>query len=101
MGVWLIRLPLYIFFIFELMSSLESQFVSQFQSLSVEMQTRVLEFMKKLKNMKSKSAQSSEKLENQEEKKIEIKAGFGGAKGLFILNEGWDDPLTEEFKDYM
>ena len=26
---------------------------------------------------------------------------FGSAKGMFILKPGWDDPLEEEFKDYM
>ena len=26
---------------------------------------------------------------------------FGSAKGIFELKPGWDDPLTEELKDYM
>jgi prevent-host-death family protein len=28
------------------------------------------------------------------------KRQFGGAKGLIIFNEGWDEPL-EDFKEYM
>jgi len=29
------------------------------------------------------------------------KPKFGSGKGFFILKEGWDDPLDEEFKEYM
>jgi len=37
------------------------------------------------------------------EKKIapKPKPKFVSGKGFFILKPGWDDPLIEEFKDYM
>lgn len=70
--------------------------VSTIQNLPQELQTELWQHLEKLK-AKAEKAVGDKK----PPKKFVPKPGFGGGKGFFVLKEGWDDPLTEEFKDYM
>jgi hypothetical protein len=52
--------------------------------------------LKALNYLKSLSQQKPQESEAQKE----FNAGFGGAKGLFVLKKDWDDNLSDEFTDY-
>lgn len=70
--------------------------------------TELIELINKLPSDKQKeveefigSLMAEKKTENLKDSKIEIKAGFGGGKGIFgKMADDFDEPL-EEFKDYM
>jgi len=76
------------------------QFISKIQSLPHHLQAELWQYLEKLK-VKAQKITEKENAKKEDKKKFVPKAGFGGGKGFFILKEGWDDPLTEEFKDYM
>ena len=65
-----------------------SVLVTKISSLPEELKAEVVDFidflMTKVKKGKEKTGPK-----------------FGSAKGMFILKPGWDDPLDEEFKEYM
>lgn len=72
--------------------------VKRVKNLPKDLQAELWTFLDKL-TIPASEASSSKK--NQKKDHPKFKPGFGGAKGLFVLKEGWDEPLTDLFKDYM
>lgn len=71
-------------------------FMALYKSLPFKLQRNLMNYLKELK-----AQAEQEENKPRQDSKSKFKPGFGGAKGLFILKEGWDDPLDEEFKDYI
>ena len=79
-----------------------SEFISSVQGLPAELQSELLKYLETLKAKARKiTGETDHKPQNTKKKPFKFKPGFGGAKGFFILKEGWDEPLDELFKDYM
>jgi hypothetical protein len=57
----------------------------------------LLRDLEKMHILKLVLPKKAEQPENEEPK---FKAGFGGAKGMFVMADDFDEPL-EDFKDYM
>ena len=68
---------------------------SKLTSLPEDMKSEVADFIDFLL---SKVKQDKQVTKGDKDKPV---PKFGSGKGFFILKDGWDDPLNEEFKDYM
>lgn len=73
-------------------------FISSIKSLPRRFQKDLMTYLNKLK---AEAAQEGKDSRKGTKSHSDFRPGFGGAKGFFILKDGWDDPLIEEFKDYM
>lgn len=69
---------------------------SKIELLPEHLKKQVLEYIEFLLSREDKG-QKAQPPENQ---KVEIKSGFGGAKGMFIMSPDFDEPL-EDFKEYV
>ncbi len=68
---------------------------SKLSSLPEEMKSEVIDFIDFLLTKVKKEKPVTESNKEKPTPK------FGSGKGFFILKDGWDDPLDEEFKEYM
>lgn len=75
------------------------QFIAGIKSLPKKLQQDLLNYLNKLQTKVENEGGSDKATDDKPQQKF--KSGFGGAKGFFILKEGWDEPLDELFKDYM
>lgn len=96
---------------------------SKFEALPDNLQQQVLDYIEFLLSRESKSRKSKKSAkqvsgeatpasDSDPDKQLEhfkqptstpkkpLKAGFGGAKGMFVMADDFDEPL-EDFKDYM
>jgi len=69
---------------------------SKFEALPDKLQQQVLDYIEFLLSRESKKP----KTQKPPKSPPKLKAGFGGAKGMFVMAPDFDEPL-EDFKDYM
>lgn len=82
------------------MTTIDSKFLSEFQSLSDDLKKKVLSYIQNLKNISSSENISAK---NPKRKKIKSKPGFGGAKDLFKhIPANLDEiSVSEDFEEYL
>ena len=72
---------------------------SKIEALPESLKSQVLDYIEFLLSREVKKSGRAE-VKPAEEQKPQFKAGFGGAKGMFVMSPDFDEPL-EDFKEYM
>lgn len=76
---------------------------SKIEALPESLKSQVLDYIEFLLSREVKrrpDGQQTQGAKQSESQNSEFKAGFGGAKGMFVMSPDFDEPL-EDFKEYM